>query len=150
MALYTIQTADGKYYGPVTLETLVEWAQGSRIGVGFWIWNHTSQEWTQASAIAELASAIPNSTRQLRVPVAPTPPAEPPVPASSKDPLAQAEQAVDKEIGQIKKPDESPKLRLKDMPRLKSPFEEPHQETFGEKVKKMTGKFLPPILRPPD
>ncbi len=152
MSLYTIKIAEEQYCGPVAMETLMTWARENRISPDFWIWQHTSQTWVQASEIPELLEAIPKRSRKLKVPIAPPPqerpnPAEPALPA---DPLSRVEAAVDKELEQSRKAaplGQQQQLRLKSRERPPSPFEERKQTGITQALKKISQSLLPPVLR---
>jgi hypothetical protein len=73
--MYHIIGADGKEYGPITLEQLKQWIAAGRINAETRVKPDSDAEWRQVRSVPELAS--------LTTPAAATPPALPGVPKTT-------------------------------------------------------------------
>ena len=57
-AEYKIIGADGREYGPATLDELIEWVREGRVGRQTQVWSSTDERWTPAGRMTELAAWI--------------------------------------------------------------------------------------------
>ncbi|HRI16247.1 MAG TPA: hypothetical protein PLX89_24895, partial [Verrucomicrobiota bacterium] len=55
---YKIWAADDVVYGPVPLDTLVQWVQDERVVATTWVYIVAQDLWAKAGDVAELADAF--------------------------------------------------------------------------------------------
>lgn len=56
---YRIWASDNQVYGPVPLDTVVDWAKDSRVFPDTWVYSDEGRTWRKASAMAELMPFLP-------------------------------------------------------------------------------------------
>jgi hypothetical protein len=78
--MYKIRGADGKEYGPVTIEQLRQWVVEGRANAQTYIQGPDSTEWKPLSAYPELAALLPATTPQTQPEIQGVPGARPDIP----------------------------------------------------------------------
>ncbi|MBI2838212.1 MAG: DUF4339 domain-containing protein [Acidobacteria bacterium] len=85
--MYRIIGSDGKEYGPITAEVLMQWIEQGRINARTMARKEDSGEWLPLSSFPELSGMLASSA--VRVPLAPPVP-----PGGSVDPTARAKEII--------------------------------------------------------